>query len=410
MPRYVPQAELGAILPLTSIGAMLGLPLAVIMPTLVKFLTRYMSEGEYGKVKSLLRDVFIASGVVFIVVSGLAYFLMPLVFTRVRVENGTLYPLIICAGIVGAVAPVFGTALQALKKFNTIAVFGFAGSVIRLITLLITLPIRSVSGYFLGQIIPSVFGILASIWALRKQLSRRVKSVAYWGEDWKAALGYTKWIALLYVSGSLQGTVEGLVIRHRLPDMDSAGFYMMSRFAEIATYLGMSAVVVMFPSVSARAVDSKTDSIILRRAIIGSFVFGVAVSCVLFFASKWVIPCVPAWDMYMGYRPLIMWLGILFTLRICITLVNFYEMAIGRFAIIRRISAVSLIAAVFMYAMFASSIPYTYFSNVFTRWLSTIKVDTLFEVLCVITLFAVVQFCIAIHAVFVHTLRKGCDV
>jgi O-antigen/teichoic acid export membrane protein len=134
VPRYVPQNELGALLPLASVGGLLGLPLTILLMPFMKFLTKYIVQREYGKVKSLLRDVFVLVGVTFLIISGLAYLFMPLVFVRMRVENGLLALLIICFGMMGALAPVFGTALQALKKIRMMSLIGFAGAVIRLVT------------------------------------------------------------------------------------------------------------------------------------------------------------------------------------------------------------------------------------------------------------------------------------
>ena len=62
VPRYVPQEELGAVLPLTQFVSLVGLPLGVIAIPFMKYLNLYAEKGEYGKVKALLRDAFIWTG------------------------------------------------------------------------------------------------------------------------------------------------------------------------------------------------------------------------------------------------------------------------------------------------------------------------------------------------------------
>ena len=91
VPIYVPTEELGAVLPLISIGWVLGLPLTILLIPFMKFLSKYMAQGEYGKVKKLLRDTFILTCIVFVVMSGVAHFLMPLVFERMRVELSLIH-------------------------------------------------------------------------------------------------------------------------------------------------------------------------------------------------------------------------------------------------------------------------------------------------------------------------------
>jgi len=304
VPQYVPQKELGALLPLASVGSLLGLPLTVLMIPFMKFLNKYMAQEEYGKVKSLLRDVFRMAGITCLLISGLAYFFMPLVFARMRVENGLLSLLIICSGMIGALAPVFSTALQALKKFRMMSILGFAGVVIRLVTLLIALPIRGISGYFLGQITPLVFGMLASLWALRKQLSSRVKTISYWSEDWKPILKFTAWSAFLYSTSQVIGTTECFVIRHRLSDVESAGYYMISRFAEIAFYISSACTVVLFPLISEHHEkgNNREHRLLMQStsvSFLAGLLFAIAITPIVhflfIFKSDWTIylPFVP---------------------------------------------------------------------------------------------------------------------
>jgi hypothetical protein len=90
VPHYVSQSELGAVLPLTQVGGMLALPLTILMMTFSKYANTYATRGEYGKVKSLLRDIFILALFLFVATLLYARFFMPLVFERMRVSDGRL--------------------------------------------------------------------------------------------------------------------------------------------------------------------------------------------------------------------------------------------------------------------------------------------------------------------------------
>ena len=46
VPRYVPQEELGAVLPLLQVGGTLGLPLTILLGPFTKFLNTYATRGE----------------------------------------------------------------------------------------------------------------------------------------------------------------------------------------------------------------------------------------------------------------------------------------------------------------------------------------------------------------------------
>ena len=47
-PKYVTQQELGAVLPLSSVGGLLALPLTILVMPFLKFLSKYMAQGEDG--------------------------------------------------------------------------------------------------------------------------------------------------------------------------------------------------------------------------------------------------------------------------------------------------------------------------------------------------------------------------
>jgi O-antigen/teichoic acid export membrane protein len=316
VPQYVPKNELGAILPLVSIGGMLGLPMTILMIPFMKFITKYMVQEEYGKVKALLRDVFILAGITFVLVSALAYILMPLVFKRMRVEDGFLSLLIICSGTIGALAPVFGTALQALKKFKIISLTAIMGTFVRLVTLLIALPIRGLSGYFCGQIAPLVFGIVAVLVVLRKQMSSHVKMVSYWSEDWKPILKFTFWNAIIFSSGQAMATTEGFVIRHRLPDIESAGYYFISRFAEIVFYISSACAVVLFPLVSEHhEKGNKKEYRLLVQSTGVSFASGLMFALIITPVVYQLFVIRAEWNVYLPYIPHLFALCLLQTVR-----------------------------------------------------------------------------------------------
>ena len=54
VPKYVEQEELGAILPLTQFASSVGAPMTVLVTVFAKFLNKFKTQGEDGKVKSML--------------------------------------------------------------------------------------------------------------------------------------------------------------------------------------------------------------------------------------------------------------------------------------------------------------------------------------------------------------------
>jgi O-antigen/teichoic acid export membrane protein len=352
VPKYVPQQELGAVLPLTSVGAVLALPLAILVMPFLKFLSKYMAQGEDGKVKKLLRDVFVITLVVFLAVSCVAYFFMPFVFKRMRVENGLLAFLIITSGILGALAPVFSTALQALKKFKMMSLLGFVGTLVRFLTLVVTLPVRGLSGYFVGQITPLLFGMTAAVVTLRKHLGSNIKMTSYWTADWRPILLFTAWNALLYTVSQIMATTEVFVIRHRLSDVESAGYYMISRFAEIAFYISSACTVVLFPLISEQHEQgSNQEHRLLSQATSRSFLAGILFSIMITPLVYYFFVFKADWTIYLPFVPHLFALCLIYVIRGSTYSFVIYKMAKNEFDFVPYFVGVAGLETLMLYCL-----------------------------------------------------------
>jgi O-antigen/teichoic acid export membrane protein len=371
VPKYVPQDELGVVLPLGSIGGLLGLPLSILMIPFMKFLSKYMAQEEYGKIKALLRDAFILAAITFLLVSGISYFCMPVVFKRLRVEAGALSVLVICSGIIGALAPVFSTALQAFKKFRILSFMGVAGAILRLGALLIALPIRGLSGYFVGQIVPSLFCIIGSMWFLRKYLSTKIHRVSYWSEDIKGILQYTGWFAVFSLFSMLVVTAESFVIRHRLSGLESAGYYMVSRFSDIVTSVGIISASVLFPIISEKHEKKIAGQ---RHVLLQSFgiqlVGGVLFSLIMAPLAYLFFSMNGEWNVYNQFIPYMIFLCAISIIRGMTYCYVMYEMALSRFKFVVPFALFYVLEIVVLlmvtgYSFFAPWVP--------SSWLTTIE-------------------------------------
>ena len=64
VPRYVSPEDIGAVLPVTSFATFLSLPVFAFAMTVMKESAWLAANGERGKVRSLLRGVFLTTGVI----------------------------------------------------------------------------------------------------------------------------------------------------------------------------------------------------------------------------------------------------------------------------------------------------------------------------------------------------------
>ena len=364
VPKYVDPSELGAVMPLTQFANFLAIPVAAFANTFRNELTRLSIGKEFGKLKTLMRGVFVATAIFLFLAIIVARFMLPVFLERIRIVEGSLGIVIIAASFIGAVSPIYTNALQALKKFKAQSVINIAGAPIRLLVMLVAMPFRAITGYFVGQAATPAFNMAASLFALRKELSAKAES--YWTRE-----TFKKFSALLAIFlasgivGGINGLVESTIIRQRLPDLDSAGYYMATRFSEIATYLFGAISFALFPI----AADLAERHIERRRLVVKStlanFAFCALVGVASILFGRQVLGFMPHGEEYAAYWWAIPWLTVITAIG---SVQGFYttaEIAAGRFGFMKWLLPVDLGYS----ALLLTVTGYGYFTSIFpTSW------------------------------------------
>lgn len=332
VPKYVGVAELGAVLPLTSFAVVLSLPITAFSTAFAKQVNVLSLHGEWGKLKTLLRSVFlwVAGFVVLAIV--VVKFGMPWVLERVRIDKGSLGVVIIVSALLTTVSPIYVNTLQSMKRFATVSVINLCCAPIRLIVMLVTMPIRAITGYFVGQSAGPAFQIVCSSFVLRREMGAAVKAEPYWTKEMvKWFFRYTLLIMLSQITGALVGFVDPLVIRQRLPEADSAAYYMISRFAEIGSYLGFTLTTVIFPYVSEATEKGSGGQRYVIVSMIGSVLFGVVCAIVLGLFGRLLLTYLPGGEIYGDYISELVCLTLIMALGVAFACFVMSETAANRF-------------------------------------------------------------------------------
>lgn len=334
VPKYVPPSELGAVMPLMQFANFLAIPIAAFANTFRNELTRLSVNKEFGKLKTLMRGVFIASAIFMFLAIIVARLIMPAFLERIRIVEGSLGLIIIASSFVTAVSPIYSNALQALKKFKAQSLISVIGAPVRLLTMLITMPFRALSGYFIGQASIPVFSMTASVIALKKELS--VKAEPYWNKDITRQFG--KLFIIFLVSGLIggfNGITETTIIRQRLSDLDSAGYYMATRFSEIAGFLSCTLAFTIFPFTAEKAAKGESIKPIILKALAANAAFCLLIAIPFLFCGKWILSLLPNGELYSAYWWVIPWLIGLSLISSIITLYTTAEVSANRFSYLK---------------------------------------------------------------------------
>jgi len=345
VPKYVDPSELGAVLPLTQFANFLAIPVSVFAMTFMKEITVLATNKEYGKMKSLMKGVFIGGGIFLAIALVTTKFTLPHFLERIRVEEGSLGILIVSVGFIGAVAPVYSNALQALKRFKTISFLNIISAPIRFLSMVLTMPFRALSGYFVGQAATPAFSIIASVWALRKELS--VPAEPYWSYPvFQRFITVFIGIAACTYASSILGLVEQTVLRQCLPDIDSAAYYMTTRFSDIACFMHSALTMVLFPFTTSLAAEGKPTRPLVVKSSLAMIATGIFIALVFSFFGGQILTILPNGNKYAPYTWMIPCLIMITSISSIQSFHTNTEASAGRFGFLKWWVPVNLIFAI----------------------------------------------------------------
>ena len=330
VPKYVGTEELGAVMPLQSLATLFSAPLAVIATVFAKYVNVYATRGETGKVKCFIRDVIGASCLVFLVCTLAAVVLLPHFYERLRVTAGLLTFLILASGFVGNISQLFTNALQGLKKFKTMSIVNVIGAPIRLLTLLVAMPIRALSGYILGQTTPPAASSLVAFLSLRRDF-KNVACDTSWRRDLGEIGRYLLPVAITTCLSTLLGTICLTVYRQRLPEAESAAYYLLTRFTDVITYIGVSMTVVLVPLASEAHERGQESTTVLRHTIVATILVTAAAAIGFAVLGQPLLALSSVWRNAADYAILMPPLAAIAGAGMIIGAITSYEMSCRRF-------------------------------------------------------------------------------
>ena len=313
VPKYVDPSELGAVMPLTQFANFLAIPIAVFASTFRNELTTLAVNRKFGQMKTLMRSVFIATGGFLVLAIIVCRLVLPAFLERIRIAEGSLGTLILICAFVGAVSPIYNNALQALKKLKTNTLICLLGAPIRLIAMLVTMPFRALSGYFVGQAATPIFNMVAATVGLRRELS--VPAEPYWTRD--IIRRFLRLFLIFGVSAVTSGIcllVENTVLRQRLPELDSAAYYMVTRFSEIATFLCGALVFTIYPFTAELAAKGKDTRPLIVKASLAVIATNAILIAAYWCFGEQLLAFLPHGDKYAAYWWAMPWLVAIMTI------------------------------------------------------------------------------------------------
>jgi O-antigen/teichoic acid export membrane protein len=356
VPRYVSTDDLGALLPLTQVSSLVGLPLAILLTPFTKYVNTFIARKELGKARALLQDAAVLIVVLSVVVVAQTFFSAHFFFERLRVYSYKLIWILAGVSVTAMVLPLAQGVLSALKRFNLLSLSSYLSAPTRFVVLLVLLPISGILGFFCAQFAMNAVIIAIALWGVAFLFKSGIRRESYRSSRREMFL-YTLPFVLYISVTTLATSVQLIIIRQRLPNIESAAYYFISRFAEIPVLVWSSVAAVFFPSVSEAFEQGRDTLHSLRNVMLVSCLLGAAIAAAVGVAMPFLFRAVPAWNQYVPYVYLTGWMAFVNVLRAGFCCYSVYETACRRFSFLWFTVPISLLQSVFLICFTG----YTYF-------------------------------------------------
>ena len=350
VPRLLPGEDLGALLPLMAVGAVFSTPLALLLIPVGKFLSVFAARSETGKVRSLLSDALWIS-LLFAV--GMTFWILwqgDALLVRLQVTDARLLWPVAGFAVLVCIEPIISAAIRALQLFKPMLVAGLITPYVRLAGMLgLLLPLGAL-GYLLAQFATQSFGVLFGAGVLYLFLRRAGPRVSY-RPHWREMMRYALPLVALTLVGRIQGPIEAMVIRHRLPFIDSAGYYYAVMLGNIPGYFTGAMMPFLWPILSDRFERGLKTEGMLMQSMLFNLVLGAAFVGLFTLVMPWFFTLPGPWKPYGAYAGFVWQAALIGTLKTAQTFYTSHEMACRRFAYMWYLVPMLLLESAVLYLL-----------------------------------------------------------
>ena len=333
VPVYIDTATIGALPALINFTGFIALPLTLLMNTALKFISIFKQRGEQGKIDQLLRDLTwlllaVSAGILLMV-----HFQSDYLQAKAKINEPKLVWFIGLTAITTCWLPLAINTARGMGYFKAIILSKLVGPVVRLLLVLLFIRQLQVTGYFAAYFLSQLAVIFFLAFCLRKSFGARSAGTSY-RKHYKEICHYLFFFTLFGVTTHFIRTAETFVIRVGLTDLESGGYYMISRFGEIPYSMALAVVVFLFPLASdAYEAGEKTHKMHIQA--IGLVVFiGIVFTFILACLGHWILSLNKGWASFNEFGEMMWLVSAIFTCKGVFAVHALHELSVQRFRFI----------------------------------------------------------------------------
>jgi O-antigen/teichoic acid export membrane protein len=313
VPAVLVEGNLGAVLPLLKFGAVVSVPMTIIARTAMKYVSMLLVSEEHGKIKAILRDLALLSSLLSVAILIGLWLSWDFIECRLKFDDDRLLWLLGASVVISCWTPLALSISQGLKHFYRIILARLMGPIARLLVILLLLQQFQLVGYISANLAVGVVSLLLLGDGLLRYFRRDVAIESY-RSLLPEMFQYSKPIAVVTLMVALQLAAGPWIIRQRLSESVSAGYYIASMFGNIPMWVAPAMMPFLFPLVSEKY-EKGISTVKMHIQALSVVIFaGIAISAVLFVVGDRIIDLRPVWKLYHDYAAFMWQIALITTL------------------------------------------------------------------------------------------------
>jgi len=315
VPKYLGANDLGLIAPVTQFVAFGAIPLSIVSNLVVKYITKYEANEEWGKLKKLVRDLVIFGIVTTILISVFFLITSSSFALRAKIDSKAIMFWMLIYLCVSSWTPLVGVLTRAAQRFFVIAIMGFVTPLALMLCSIFLLPKFGFSGYMIALIVSVSINVFVSAISIYKYLAPNKIAYKPYFEDVKPVLKKYSIVFILCAGASwLWGFIPPFAVRNFLSAQDSAGFFFVQRLSMLPFYAFSSVMLILMPILSMKHEKKESTTKTVKGTILYTLVSGIIVTVLLYLFSPLLFEYVPQWREYADYSKYIWMMSVYVTL------------------------------------------------------------------------------------------------
>jgi len=315
VPKYLDANDLGLISPVTQFVAFGAIPLSVITTLVIKYITKYEANEEWGKLKKLVRDL-IVFGIVTTVLISIFFLITSSSFAlRAKIDSKVIMFWMFIYLCISSWTPLVGVLTRSTQRFIVIGIMGFIVPLSLMICSVILLPKYGFAGYLVALIVSVSINVVVLGYSVYKHL--RPHNIEYkpYFQDVKPVLKKYSFIFILSAGASwLWFFIPPFAVRNFLSAQDSAGYFFVQRLSMLPVYACSSMMLILMPILSMKHEKNESTSKTVKGTILYTLFSGAIVTSLLYIFSPRLFVIIPQWTQYADYSQYIWFMSISITL------------------------------------------------------------------------------------------------